>query len=74
MSKKVIKEGKSSPPYCESLGDKEKARYMEKLSLIDGNDSYEVKTFSADQKLLPSILYPVQKLNQDILLCTPILL
>ena len=58
MSKKVSKEGKSSPPYRESLGDKEKAKYMEKLSLIDGNDPYEMKTFSADQKLLPSISYP----------------
>ena len=58
MSKKISKEGKSSPPYRESLGDKEKARYMEKLSLIDGNDPYEMKTFSADQKLLPSISYP----------------
>ena len=46
--------------YKDSLEPIVKARYLEKLKIINGTDPYEmqVKSFSDDKKLLPSVTYP----------------
>ncbi|WAQ95781.1 ING2-like protein [Mya arenaria] len=47
--------------YRETLSAIEKARYLEKMKLIDNKDPYEatfVKGFSDDKSLLPTISYP----------------
>ena len=52
---------KSSASYMQGLGPPEKARYIQKLNFIGGQDPYELSPLSwtnDDPKILPSIKYP----------------
>ena len=44
--------------YREALEPDAKARYLEKLEIIGGEDPYELGSLSSDEKLLPAITYP----------------
>ena len=52
--------GKHRLPYIDTLDSRAKARYIEKLSVIDELDPYTIPSskYSADPDLLPPVTYP----------------
>ena len=52
--------GKHRLPYIHTLDSRAKARYIEKLSVIDKLDPYTIPSskYSADPDLLPPVTYP----------------
>ena len=58
VTKASIKCAAAAQKYREGLEPSAKARYLEKLALIGGEDPYELGILSTDEKLLPAITYP----------------
>ena len=57
VTKTSIKCAASSQKYRIGLKPSAKARYLEKLAIIGGEDPYELGILSADEKLLTAITY-----------------
>ena len=59
MSEKEDKgSNKGKVKYRDTLNVTDKARYLEKMKILNGDDPYELDGFSADVSLLPSVTYP----------------
>ena len=58
LTKTSIKCAEAAQRYRENLEADAKARYFEKLTIIDDEYPYELGTLSTDEKLLPAIIYP----------------
>ena len=58
VTKTSIKCAAAAQQYREGLEPSVKARYLEKLAIIGGEDPYELGILSTDEKLLPAITYP----------------
>lgn len=56
--KKITAACVKKPVYMDSLAPLFRARYIEKLKLIGGDDPYQIKDWSDDRKLLPGVTYP----------------
>ena len=44
--------------YRDTLDVTDKARYLEKMKILSGDDPYELEGYSTDVNLLPSVTYP----------------